>query len=193
MHTLPTPHPPPSVAASQYLPINLKCPATDTASLVACFCSHYSRAYIPCLYLLNKIDQISVEVRQTFVRVCVHACVQVCVCTCVRACVHACMCVCVHAYVCVCVCVCMCVCVHACMCVCVHTCVCVCACVRVCLTDERSKQERWFVVIKILSLSSQELDIIYRIPHCVPISAHHKWNFDDLLERMWAYLNLVRM
>ena len=76
---------------------------------------------------------------------------------------------------------------------CIHVCVCVCACVRVCLTDERSKQERWFVVIKILSLSSQELDIIYRIPHCVPISAHHKWNFDDLLERMWAYLNLVRM
>ena len=39
----------------------------------------------------------------------------------------------------------------------------------------------------------QELDIIYRIPHCVPISAHHKWNFDDLLEKMWNYLRLVRM
>ena len=39
----------------------------------------------------------------------------------------------------------------------------------------------------------QELDIIYKIPHTVPISAHHKWNFDDLLEKMWEYLNLVRM
>jgi len=39
----------------------------------------------------------------------------------------------------------------------------------------------------------QELDIIYKIPHCVPISAHHKWNFDDLLEMMWEYLRLVRL
>lgn len=42
-------------------------------------------------------------------------------------------------------------------------------------------------------ISIEELDIIYRIPHCVPISAHHKWNFDDLLEKMWQYLNLTRM
>lgn len=42
-------------------------------------------------------------------------------------------------------------------------------------------------------ISIEELDIIYKIPHCVPISAHHKWNFDDLLEKMWIYLQLVRM
>jgi Predicted GTPase len=42
-------------------------------------------------------------------------------------------------------------------------------------------------------ISIEELDIIYKIPHCVPVSAHHKWNFDDLLERMWEYLKLVRM
>lgn len=42
-------------------------------------------------------------------------------------------------------------------------------------------------------ISIEELDIIYKIPHCVPISAHHKWNFDDLLEKMWEYLKLVRM
>lgn len=42
-------------------------------------------------------------------------------------------------------------------------------------------------------ISIEELDIIYKIPHCVPISAHHKWNFDDLLEKMWDYLQLVRM
>ncbi len=39
----------------------------------------------------------------------------------------------------------------------------------------------------------EELDIIYKIPHCVPISAHHKWNFDDLLEKLWTYLKLVRI
>lgn len=27
----------------------------------------------------------------------------------------------------------------------------------------------------------------------MPISAHHKWNFDDLLEKMWQYLKLIRM
>ncbi|XP_030439375.1 developmentally-regulated GTP-binding protein 1 isoform X2 [Gopherus evgoodei] len=32
-----------------------------------------------------------------------------------------------------------------------------------------------------------------RVPHCVPISAHHRWNFDDLLERIWDYLRLVRI
>ena len=42
-------------------------------------------------------------------------------------------------------------------------------------------------------ISIEELDIIYKIPHCVPISAHHKWNFDDLLEKMWQYLKLMRM
>jgi len=42
-------------------------------------------------------------------------------------------------------------------------------------------------------ISIEELDIIYKIPHTVPISAHHKWNFDDLLEKMWEYLKLVRM
>merc|ERR1712212_183286 len=39
----------------------------------------------------------------------------------------------------------------------------------------------------------EELDIIYKIPHTVPISAHHKWNFDDLLEMIWSYLALVRI
>lgn len=50
-----------------------------------------------------------------------------------------------------------------------------------------------FLLNKIDQISIEELDIIYRIPHCVPISAHHKWNFDDLLERMWEYLNLCRI
>lgn len=36
-----------------------------------------------------------------------------------------------------------------------------------------------YILNKIDQISIEELDIIYRIPHCVPISAHHKWNFDD--------------
>ena len=50
-----------------------------------------------------------------------------------------------------------------------------------------------YLLNKIDQISVEELDIIYRIPHAVPISAHHKWNFDDLLEKMWDYLSLVRM
>lgn len=50
-----------------------------------------------------------------------------------------------------------------------------------------------YVLNKIDQISIEELDVIYKIPHAVPISAHHKWNFDDLLEKIWQYLNLVRM
>lgn len=50
-----------------------------------------------------------------------------------------------------------------------------------------------YLLNKIDQISIEELDIIYKIPHCVPISAHHKWNFDDLLEKLWNYLNLVRI
>ncbi len=46
---------------------------------------------------------------------------------------------------------------------------------------------------KIDQISIEELDVIYKIPHCIPISAHHKWNFDDLLEKIWDYLRLIRM
>lgn len=36
-----------------------------------------------------------------------------------------------------------------------------------------------YILNKIDQISIEELDVIYKIPHCVPISAHHKWNFDD--------------
>merc|ERR1711874_567534 len=48
-----------------------------------------------------------------------------------------------------------------------------------------------YVLNKIDQISIEELDIICKIPHTVPISAHHKWNYDDLLEKMWDYLQLV--
>ncbi|ESO97723.1 hypothetical protein LOTGIDRAFT_103560 [Lottia gigantea] len=50
-----------------------------------------------------------------------------------------------------------------------------------------------YILNKIDQISIEELDLVYKVPHCVPISAHHKWNFDDLLEKMWEYLALVRI
>ncbi|OLL24003.1 putative GTP-binding protein [Neolecta irregularis DAH-3] len=50
-----------------------------------------------------------------------------------------------------------------------------------------------YVLNKIDQISIEELDLIYRIPHAVPVSANHEWNFDELLERMWTYLNLTRV
>lgn len=58
---------------------------------------------------------------------------------------------------------------------------------------------------KIDQISIEELDLIYKVPHAgkipdmnvltlaVPISANHGWNFDELLEKMWEYLDLVRV
>ncbi|KAK9765585.1 GTP-binding protein rbg1 [Basidiobolus ranarum] len=50
-----------------------------------------------------------------------------------------------------------------------------------------------YVLNKIDQVSIEELDLIYKIPHAVPISAHHEWNFDELLDKMWQYLSLVRV
>ncbi|KAF7684703.1 Developmentally-regulated GTP-binding protein 1 [Astathelohania contejeani] len=50
-----------------------------------------------------------------------------------------------------------------------------------------------YVLNKIDQISVEELDIIYRIPHAIPVSAHHKWNFDDLLAKCWEYLSLIRI
>lgn len=50
-----------------------------------------------------------------------------------------------------------------------------------------------YVLNKIDSISVQELDIIARIPHAVPISAHHGWNFDSFLKKAWDYLDLIRI
>lgn len=50
-----------------------------------------------------------------------------------------------------------------------------------------------YILNKIDQISIEELEIIYKVPHCVPISAHHKWNYDDLLMTTWDYLKLIRM
>jgi small GTP-binding protein len=50
-----------------------------------------------------------------------------------------------------------------------------------------------YVLNKIDQISVEELDIIDRIPHYVPISAHLEWNLDGLLDRIWEYLDLIRI
>lgn len=50
-----------------------------------------------------------------------------------------------------------------------------------------------YVLNKIDAISIEELDIIHRIPHAVPISANHGWNFDKLLAKAWNYLDLIRI
>jgi len=50
-----------------------------------------------------------------------------------------------------------------------------------------------YVLNKIDQISLEELQIIDKIPHYVPVSAHLEWNFDQLLEMMWEYLDLVRI
>lgn len=46
---------------------------------------------------------------------------------------------------------------------------------------------------KIDAISIEELDLLYRIPHAVPISSEHGWNLDELMEAMWEKLNLKRV
>ncbi|AFM98257.1 GTPase [Encephalitozoon hellem] len=50
-----------------------------------------------------------------------------------------------------------------------------------------------YVLNKIDSISVEELDLLYKIPHSVPVCAHLGWNFDSLLSKMWDYLDLVRI
>jgi len=41
-----------------------------------------------------------------------------------------------------------------------------------------------YVLNKIDSITVEELDLLDRVPHYVPVSAHHGWNFDELLEKV---------
>ncbi|KAG2378778.1 hypothetical protein C9374_007926 [Naegleria lovaniensis] len=50
-----------------------------------------------------------------------------------------------------------------------------------------------YAMNKIDQITIEELDLIDRIPHACPISAHHEWNLDGLLEKMWESLNLIRV
>lgn len=50
-----------------------------------------------------------------------------------------------------------------------------------------------YVLNKIDAISIQELDLVSRVPHYVPISAKDEWNFDELMEKIWDYLDLIRI
>jgi len=50
-----------------------------------------------------------------------------------------------------------------------------------------------YVLNKIDQITLEELEVLDKIPHYVPISAHLEWNLDELLEKVWEYLDLVRI
>lgn len=50
-----------------------------------------------------------------------------------------------------------------------------------------------YIMNKIDQITMEELDIFDRLPHYVPISAHKEWNLDVLLEKIWEYLDMIRI
>lgn len=46
---------------------------------------------------------------------------------------------------------------------------------------------------KIDQITIEELDILNKMPDVVPVSGFHKWNLDELLEKIWDKLDLIRM
>lgn len=50
-----------------------------------------------------------------------------------------------------------------------------------------------YVLNKIDMISIEELDLLSRVPHYVMISAKDEWNFDELMEKIWDYLDLIRI
>ncbi|KAG6378839.1 P-loop containing nucleoside triphosphate hydrolase protein [Boletus reticuloceps] len=50
-----------------------------------------------------------------------------------------------------------------------------------------------YVLNKIDAISIEELDLLYKIPNSVPVSSKEWMNIDELIERMWEALQLVRV
>lgn len=50
-----------------------------------------------------------------------------------------------------------------------------------------------YVLNKIDSITIEELDLLSKVPHYVPICAYKEWNFDELLEKIWSYLDMIRL
>merc|ERR1711907_180818 len=50
-----------------------------------------------------------------------------------------------------------------------------------------------YILNKIDEITMEELDILDKIPHYVPCSAHMEWNLDTVIEKMWEYLDLIRI
>ena len=50
-----------------------------------------------------------------------------------------------------------------------------------------------YVLNKVDGITIEELDLLDKVPHYVPISAHQEWNFDELLSMTWEYCNMIRI
>eukprot|EP00823_Brevimastigomonas_motovehiculus_P003257 TRINITY_DN1969_c0_g1_i1.p1 TRINITY_DN1969_c0_g1~~TRINITY_DN1969_c0_g1_i1.p1 ORF type:complete len:370 (+),score=83.77 TRINITY_DN1969_c0_g1_i1:94-1203(+) len=50
-----------------------------------------------------------------------------------------------------------------------------------------------YILNKIDMITIEELDLLSRVPDYVPICAGKEWNFDELLEKTWQYLNMFRI
>ena len=50
-----------------------------------------------------------------------------------------------------------------------------------------------YVLNKIDGISIEELDLLSRVPHYVMISARDEWNLDELMDKIWEYLDLIRI
>jgi ribosome-interacting GTPase 1 len=50
-----------------------------------------------------------------------------------------------------------------------------------------------YVLNKCDTITLEELELLSQIPSYVPVCAGKEWGFDDLLERMWQYLDMKRM
>ncbi|VDB97046.1 unnamed protein product [Peniophora sp. CBMAI 1063] len=50
-----------------------------------------------------------------------------------------------------------------------------------------------YVLNKIDAISIEELDLLYKIPYSVPVSSGQWLNVDELIEKMWEALRLVRV
>ncbi|MCL4120988.1 UNVERIFIED_CONTAM: hypothetical protein GTU68_015217 [Idotea baltica] len=50
-----------------------------------------------------------------------------------------------------------------------------------------------YALNKIDAITLEELNILDQIDHYVPIAGHLGWNLDELVDRMWEYLDLIRI
>lgn len=50
-----------------------------------------------------------------------------------------------------------------------------------------------YALNKIDQISVEEMDLFDKVPHYVPVCAELEWNLDELIERIWKYLDLIRI
>eukprot|EP00271_Cylindrocystis_brebissonii_P010607 TRINITY_DN26862_c0_g1_i1.p1 TRINITY_DN26862_c0_g1~~TRINITY_DN26862_c0_g1_i1.p1 ORF type:complete len:372 (+),score=79.35 TRINITY_DN26862_c0_g1_i1:276-1391(+) len=50
-----------------------------------------------------------------------------------------------------------------------------------------------YAINKVDQITLEELEVLDSLPHYCPVSAHLEWNLDGLLEKVWEYLDLIRV